>query len=160
MKKIIIITGSIFAAFLVLFIFNKVTSKGETVDFFAEVQKGEFEISVTTAGELMAEKSVDIKGPELAQGRDIRSTNIKIQDLVPEGTRVNEGDYIATLDRTELNNSLKDAQESLVERNSNIEMKMLDSAVVLNSLRDEIRNQRFVVEEAAITFRNSKYGKQ
>ena len=45
-------------------------------------------------------------------GRDIRFFNIKIQDLIPEGTVVKEGDYIATLDRTDLNNSLKDAQES------------------------------------------------
>jgi len=157
MKKTIIIAGSIFMAFLVLYIFNKVTSKGEKIDFFTEVQKGEFEISVITAGELMAEKSVDIKGPELAQGRDIRSTNIRIQDLVPEGTLVNEGDYIATLDRTELNNSLKDAQDLLTQLNSNMEMKILDSAVVLNSFRDEIKNQRFVVEEAALTLRNSKY---
>lgn len=157
MKKTIIITGSIFAAFLLLYIFNKVTSKGDTVDFFTEVSKGEFEISVTTAGELMAERSVDIKGPELAQGRDIRSTNIRIQDLVPEGTLVNEGDYIATLDRTELNNSLKDERERLTTFYSNLEMKLLDTAVSLNEYRDRIRDQHFIVSEAAITLRNSKY---
>ena len=77
-------------------------------------KKEEFEIAVTATGELMPEKSIDIKGPEFAQGRDIRSTMIKIQDLVPEGTVVNEGDYIATLDRTELNNNLKDAREWLL----------------------------------------------
>ncbi len=157
MKKTLIIFGSIFAAFLILYIFNRVTSRNEKVDFFTEVVKGEFEISVTSAGELMAEKSVDIKGPELAGGRDIRSTNIRIQDLIPEGTLVQEGDFIATLDRTELNNSLKDAQESLTQLNSYMEMKLLDSAVVLNSFRDDIKNQRFIVEEAAITLRNSKY---
>lgn len=157
MKKTLIITGSIFAAFLVLYIFNRVTSRDETIDFFTEVVKGEFEISVTTAGELMAEKSVDIKGPELAAGRDIRSTNIRIQDLIPEGTLVEEGDYIATLDRTELNNSLKDAQESLTQLNANMEMRLLDSAVVLNSFRDDIKNQQYVVEEAALTLRNSKF---
>ena len=157
MKKTIIITGSIFAAFFILYLFNRLTSKSDKVDFFTEVQKGEFEISITAAGELIAERSVDIKGPELAMGRDIRSTNIKIMDLVPEGTMVEEGDFIATLDRTELNNGLKDAREMLADRQEILDMKLLDTAIVLNDLRDEIRNQRYIVDEAAITLRNSKY---
>jgi len=158
MKKTFIITGIVVtAAFIVLYVFNKLTSKTDTSDLFTEVNKGEFEIAVTTTGELIAERSVDIKGPEFAQGRDIRSTNIRIQDLVPEGTIVKEGDYIATLDRTELNNNLKDALERLVTLETNLEVKILDTAVVLNSLRDEIKNQKFIVEEAAMTLRNSKY---
>ena len=157
MKKPLIITGSIVAAFVFLYLFNRLTSKSDTTYSFAEVQKGEFEIALTNAGELIAEKSVDIKGPELAQGRDIRSTNIRIQDLVPEGTLVKEGDYIATLDRTELNNNLKDAREQLLQLQTNREMKLLDTAIVLNDLRDQIKNQRYIVEEAAMTLRNSKY---
>ena len=157
MKKTFIITGGIIAAFFILYLFNRLTSKSDTTYSFTEVQKGEFEIAVSAAGELMPEKSVDIKGPELAQGRDIRSTNIRIQDLVPEGTLVNEGDYIATLDRTELNNSLKDELERLRTINTSLEMKLLDTAVSLNEYRDRIRDQQFVVSEAAITLRNSAY---
>lgn len=158
MKKTIIGTGIVVvAAFLVLFILNKVTSRKSTTELFTEVQKGQFEIAISSAGELMAERSVDIKGPEIAMGRDIRSSNIKIQDIVPEGTLVKEGDYIATLDRTDLNNSLKDAQENLTTRQIDMETKLLDSAVTLTGLRDGIKNQHFAVEEAAITLHNSKY---
>jgi HlyD family secretion protein len=157
MKKSLIITGSIFGAFILLFVFNKYTSKSVTNDFFAEAVNGEFEIAIPSAGELMAEKSVDIKGPELAAGRDIRSSNIRIQDLVPEGTLVKEGDFIATLDRTEFNNNLKDALETLKQLQTNREIKLLDTAIVLNDLRDEIRNQKFNVEEAAMTLHNSKF---
>ena len=84
----------------------------------------------------MAERSVDIKGPEFAQGRDIRATMIKIQDLIPEGTIVKEGDFVATLDRTELNNNLKDERERLTPFKTNFEMKLLDTAIVLNDIRD------------------------
>jgi HlyD family secretion protein len=157
MKKTFITSGSIIVAFVILYLFNRFSSKSDTANSFTEVQKGEFEIAVTSAGELIAEKAFDIKGPELAQGRDIRSTNIKIQDLVPEGTLVNKGDYIATLDRTELNNNLKDAQELLLQLQTNREMKLLDTAIVLNGLRNEIKNQRYIVEEAVMTLRNSKY---
>jgi multidrug efflux pump subunit AcrA (membrane-fusion protein) len=157
MKKAFIITSSIIVAFVILYIFNRLTSRSDTTYSFTEVQKGEFEIAITSAGELIAEKSIDIKGPELAQGRDIRSTNIRIQDLIPEGTLVNEGDYIATLDRTELNNGLKDARERLLELQRNLEMKLLDTAIVHNDLRDNIKNQRYIVEEATLALRNSKY---
>ena len=145
------------AAFILLFALNRIGPNRTTNEFYTKVQKGQFEISVISAGELLAEKSVDIKGPEIAMGRDIRFFNIKIQDLIPEGTLVKEGDYIATLDRTDLNNSLKDAQDLLTTRQTNLDMKLLDSAVVLNDLRDGIKNQRFIVQEAAMTLHNSKY---
>jgi HlyD family secretion protein len=158
MKKTLITTGSIFAvAFILLFALTRFTSGKNKTELYTEVQKGQFEISVTIAGELTAEKSMDIKGPEIALGRDIHFMNIKIQDLIPEGTLVREGDYVATLDRTELANNLKDAQELLKTRQTALDMKLLDTAVVLNDLRDEIRNQNFTVEEAEMTLHNSKY---
>lgn len=157
MRKTTLIAGGIFAALIILYLFNRLTSKSSTVNLFTEVKKGDFEISIISSGELMAERSVDIKGPEFAQGRDIRSVHIKIQDLVPEGTMVNKGDFIATLDRTEFNNDLKDQLEDLTARKLRLELKLLDTAIVLNDLRDQIRNQTFNVTEAEITFRNSKY---
>lgn len=158
MKKTFIITGIVVVtAFIVLYVFNKLTSRTDTSDLFTETNKGEFEIAVTATGELIAERSVEIKGPEFAEGRDIRSTNIRIQDLVPEGTMVKEGDFVATLDRTELNNNLKDAYVFLAQLQTNLEMKLLDTGIVLNENRDGIKNQIFIVEEATLTFRNSKY---
>jgi HlyD family secretion protein len=158
MKRTLIITGIVVVtSFILLFVFNTLTTKKDKDSLFAEVQKGDFEIALSITGELVAEKSIEIQGPEFSQRRDIRSTNIRIQDLVPEGTIVKQGDYIATLDRTELNNNLKDEKERLETFKTNLEMKILDTAVVLNGLRDEIKNQESRVEEAAMTFRNSKY---
>jgi multidrug efflux pump subunit AcrA (membrane-fusion protein) len=158
MKKTLVITGIVVVASLILlFVFNRITSKKNVDELFTEVQRGEFEIALNATGELIPERSMDILGPNFAQSRNIRSRDIKIQDLIPEGTEVSKGDYIATLDRTELDNSLKDQKERLVTFEANLEMKLLDSAVVLNALRDGIRNQKFIVEEAAITLRNSKY---
>lgn len=158
MKRTIIFTGiGIVVAFLILFVFNRITSRSDTSNLFAEVQEGDFEIALSVAGELMAENSIDIQGPEFAQRRDVRARNIKIQDLIPEGTIVNKGDYIATLDKTELDNSLKDQQERLTTLLTNLDMKKLDTAIVQNSLRDDIKNQEFVVEEAKMTLHNSKY---
>ncbi len=170
MKKKIIIFSSIFLALIALFVFNKMTSgKGET-ELFSEVKRGMFEITVTNSGELLAEKSFDIKGPDIFQqmmqrgpgggGRNqpnMRIMELKIQDIVPEGTIVNTGDYIAQLDRSSYSNTLKDAQDQLKTYESNVEMKILDTAVTLTNLRDEIKNQRYQVEEAKITLDQSKY---
>ncbi len=158
MKKKLILTGtSLIGAFLLLYVFTKITSKNNTPELYTKVQNGEFVISVTVVGQLIAENSIDINGPAFGQRRDIRSRHIKIQDLIPEGTIVNKGDYVAELDRTELENTLKDQSEVLKTLQTKIEMKKLDTTVVLNALRNGIRNQRFVIEEAGITFRNSKY---
>lgn len=83
--------------------------------------------------------------------------DIRITDLVPEGTEVKTGDYVATLDRTTFDNTLKDEYERLITQETNLEMKMLDTAVTLSNLRDNIKNLRFSVEEAQITLQQSKY---
>lgn len=159
MKKTIIITSIVIVVTLaVLLIFNKLTtSKREINNLFAEAMFGKFEISITTTGELIAENSIDIKAPEFTQSRNVRVSNIKITDLVPEGTIVKEGDYVATLDRTEFENSLKDARERLVTLYSNLEMAILDTALTMTNMRDQIINQIHAVEEAEINLRNSKY---
>ncbi|MCX6329344.1 MAG: efflux RND transporter periplasmic adaptor subunit [Bacteroidia bacterium] len=158
MKKTLVITGIIVVITIIgLIIFNKIVSRSETAGLFTEVNKGKFEITILTTGELIAENSIDIKGPAFSQGRDIHSTNIKITDLIPEGTTVNEGDYVATLDRTELENSLKDARERLTSLQTQLEVLLLDTALTMNNIRDQISNQTHTVREAEITLRNSKY---
>lgn len=158
MKKSIIIAGSVAAvAIIALIIYGAVRSGSDLTSLYAEAKKGDFDIIVTTTGELQAKKSADIFGPDFSQSRNIRAMDIKITDMVPEGTEVKAGDYVATLDRTSFDNSLKDEKERLVTYENNLEMKILDTAVNLSNLRDNIKNLRFNVEEAQITLEQSKY---
>ena len=158
MKKTLVITIVVVSvAIIALFVFNKIVSKKGNDDLFAKAIKGDFEIAITASGELEAENSVDIKAPEIARGRDFHASELKISDLIPEGTEVKEGDYIATIDKTQLDNTLKDERERLSTYRTNLEMKKLDTAVVLTGLRDAIRNQKHTVEEAEITLKNSKF---
>ena len=187
MKKILII-GGIVVAVIALIVFTNLISKKNIINTYAEVKKGSFEISVSNSGELIAEKSLDVKGPEIGQatnqsdnqggnqrgnqgggggrqggggggggGSDMRAMDLKIQDIVPEGTIVKEGDYIARLDKSSYTNTLKTELDNLATLESNLQMKILDTAVVLTNLRDDIKNQVFVVEEAAIVLDQSKF---
>ena len=158
MKRTIIITGIlVVAAIIILVVIGKVSAKKDISNLYAEAKKGQFDIIVTTTGELQAENSTDIKGPEITQSRNIRAADIKITDMVAEGTEVKEGDYVATLDRTAFDNTLKDELERLTTFQTNLEVKILDTAVTLSNLRDNIKNLRFTVEEAEITLQQSKF---
>jgi multidrug efflux pump subunit AcrA (membrane-fusion protein) len=170
-RKFIIIITSIIIAIITLIAFNKLSFKKKVVSTYSEVKKGLFVISITNTGELIAERSVDIKGPEIRQstdqgsnqqGRQTRGSNIyamdlKIQDMVPEGTTVKEGDYIAQLDKSSYENTLMSEVENLKTLQSDLEMKILDTAVTLTNMRDDIKNQEYEVEEAEITLAQSKY---
>jgi hypothetical protein len=157
-RTVLIIAGIIVVvAVIAMIIISKASAKKDISTLYATVEKGQFDILVTTTGELQAEFSTDIRGPEMTQSRNIRSQDIKIQDLVPEGTEVKEGDFVASLDKTTFDNSLKDELERLETMNTSYQMKLLDSAVSLSNLRDAIKNQVFSVEEASITVDQSKY---
>jgi len=159
MKKTIIITALIVvitSAGLILFV-NLTSGRGLEMMNFTEANSGTFEISVSNTGELVAENYIDIKGPDIVQNMNFRASNVKITDIVPEGTLVKKGDYVATLDRSSFSNTLKDEMEILKKFNTDLEMKILDTAVVLSALRDDIRNQQFIVEEASIVVDQSRF---
>lgn len=181
MKKTIIISGLVVCLTIIaLVIFNKVASKIKDSDLITEAKLGNFDITVSATGELYAEHSLDINAPEMVDrnqgqnqmrggggaaghgmagvgGNQIRLAPLRIQDLVPEGTVVKKGDYIAQLDRSEYDNSMKDDLDRLKTQQTDLEMRILDSAVTLTSLRDDIKNQIAAVAEAEMKFRNSKY---
>ncbi|MBO7522484.1 MAG: efflux RND transporter periplasmic adaptor subunit [Bacteroidales bacterium] len=156
-KKIITIACVAAAALLALIIIGKKSTKNANTNLFGSASYGAFDIIVTTTGELEAENSVDITGPSLMNSRRMRMSQFEITDLVPEGTEVKAGDYVASLDRTSFENTLKDEQESLQTLLSNLDVTALDTAVTLSNLRDQIINYRYSVEEAEITLQQSTY---
>lgn len=168
-KKSIITILVIGVTIIALVVFNNVASRVDDSNQITEAKLGNLDITISGTGELFAEHSVEIKAPEMIQrnqggqgghgggGGDIRLAPLRIQDLVPEGTIVKTGDYIAQLDRTEYDNTMKDDLDRLKNYETNLEMMILDSAVTLTALRDEIKNQKATVSEREMTFRNSKY---
>lgn len=163
--KLILIIAGIIIAIAGLAIFDSFFSKKDLSDSITEAQEGTFEISLTASGELIPEKSIDILGPTLPDNNNrrhnrhsrVHASNLEIEDIVPEGTIVNKGDYVAQLDRTVYDNNLKDQIEKLDEMERNLQMKVLDTAVVLTNLRDALKNQAFAVEEAQIALKLSEF---
>ncbi len=158
MKRTIIITSIIVVvAVIAMIVISNLTNREDLSTLFAEVQQGDFEVVVTTTGELQAEVSTDIKGPEGLASRNMRFGSIKISDLVPEGTEVKAGDYVATLDRSSVDNTLKDELDRLESLQTDLLKKQLDTTISLGNLRDDLLNLKFNMEEAEITLEQSKY---
>lgn len=121
-----------------------------------EVKRGNFDVRVTVTGELQAKSSVKIEAPQ-KELRDIRIWEISIASIVPEGTVVDAGDVVATLEETEVVNKLRDIEEEIEKEQGDIEKAKIDSSLELRSQRDKIVNLKYAMEEAEITLEQSKY---
>lgn len=111
-------------------------------------KRGRFVVSVITTGELQAKKSIEIKGPEMARAANI--WQMKISNLVAEGTVVKVGSFVAELDRSEIAQKLKDSELSVQKFQSQFDQAILDSVLELSKARDEIVNLRYTLEEKKI----------
>lgn len=131
------------------------TRKGIGENISVEVMRGDFLIEVVTTGELEAKNSEFIQGPQAL--RTVGLWNVQISDLVPEGTIVDSGDYVATLDRSEISSRLKDIQSELEKLESQFIRTRLDTTLELRNARDDLRNLKFALEEKEIILEQSKY---
>src|SRR4051812_33407140 len=115
----------------------------------APVKQGEFKVTVTSTGELRANKFVTVTGPAGAQQVNVYQT--KIANIVPEGTVVKEGDFIAELDRQPAATRLTDVQLSLTKAQAEYTTAMLDSTSNLSIAREDVRTAEYTLEEKKIS---------
>ena len=158
MKKrtiIAIVVPTVLIVALVLY--SALSGKEKEVVLETEVEQGTFEIAVMVTGELQAIRETEIKAPSQLRSRNLRIRSVKIQDLIPEGTVVDSGQWVATLDRSEADNSLKDILDNLEQKESEYMRTKLDTTMQLRELRDQLFNLKFAMEEAEITLEQSQF---
>lgn len=131
------------------------SSQSEGVVLTTKVQKGPFFSEVVTSGELAAKNSVRIYGPR--EIRNYRINEVKIQDLIAEGTLVEKGGYVGKLDPSQLSNARKDVQNEYDKTESQFLQARLDTAIELRAKRDELRNLKFALEEREIEVKYSEF---
>ncbi len=156
MKKNNIIFLSIATIIIIVIIWSATGSDNSMADNVkVPVSFGTFEISVSTTGELEAKSSEKIMGPQNI--RNVRMFNIKIESIVPDGTVVDSGDWVATLDRTELEGKIKDRETELEQLESTYIKTQLDTSLELRNARNELINLKFNMEEIKIELELSIY---
>jgi multidrug efflux pump subunit AcrA (membrane-fusion protein) len=154
MKKIITSVSLVVLAVAAYFYFSN-SSSSVNSDVLVKPTIGEFKVTVVNSGELKAKKSIDIVGPNNA--RAVRIWDMKISKLIPEGTVVDSGAFVAELDKSEIMNKIKDREIEITKLESQFKQSKLDSALELSQQRDNLDNLSFNLEEKKLLIEQSKY---
>ncbi len=133
--------------------------KGETdlSQITVNVQRGTFNAVIFSSGQLESEKSESIEIPEKLKDRNLRIYELTITDMVEEGTWVDSGSYVATLDHKAVEEQLKAAQDEMDKTLSEYEDSKIDSNLNLSNQRDLIVNARLDLAEKKIIMEESVY---
>ncbi len=126
------------AAILFIVIIWIITGSGPESESTVKVpvKSGKFDITVTTTGELEAKSSEKIMGP--VRLREFRIWEVKINHIIPDGTVVDSGNYVASLDDSELSNKMKDQEIEIEKLETQYIKTQLDTTLELRTTRDNL----------------------
>ena len=155
-KNAIILSLSFIVLVALIWYFSSSTVETSNT-IMVEVERGTFVIDVTTTGELEARSSEDIQGPNPNALRNARIHRYMIEDIVPDGTVVDSGQWVATLDRSDLQNKITDQELEVEKLETQFVKTQLDTTLTLRATRDELINLQFSLEEKQIVVDQSIY---
>jgi multidrug resistance efflux pump len=153
MNKKLYIAGGVILLGL-LYLFFKPGKKEEEITVFVKSDK--FEVSITTNGELAAKSSVKIAGPSGGMRR-LNLWNVKISDLIPEGTKVDSGDHVASLDKSDILGKLKDIELEIQKIESQYLQTKLDTMLNLRASRSGLVTLGYEFKDAEIRLEQSQF---
>ncbi len=120
------------------------------ISLSSRVKQGKFEVIVISTGELKAKNQTEITAP----GSDLQEsqiyTDLKIEDLIQEGTVVKAGDYVASLEKNPILTKLTEFSLEAQKKTSESNQAKLDTTLTLRDARDELYNLKFAVEQAKL----------
>ncbi len=154
-KRIFILSGLLVP--ILIFAFFSRSRNSIDLEITCKVMQGPVEVKIHTSGQLKSENSENIILPAVLSSQNVRIYEIKITDLIEEGTVVDSGQYIATLDHKVIEEVLTAARLELETAASTIEDAKLDSNLSLSNYRDLIVNSKSDVEEQKIVLAESVY---
>ena len=155
-KNVFILLGLLVVVIAVVWYFSS-TSNTVSNAIIVKAKTGKFVIDVTTTGELEARSSEDIRGPNPIGLRNARIWQLRIEDIIPDGTVVDSGQWVATLDRSDLENKIKDQDLDVEKLQTQFLKTQLDTSMTLRAARDELVNLKYALEEKKITVDQSIY---
>jgi multidrug efflux pump subunit AcrA (membrane-fusion protein) len=154
-RNIFFIIISVIIIVVIFFASNLNKETTEDLEIVTQAKKGTFKIEITSAGELDAKNSVNIEGPFGL--RRARIWEVKIEDLVDEGTVVEKGDYVGSLDASELSDRIENEENDLLQSTSEYTQAKLDTALELRKERDNLINLKYEIEQNRIALEQSQY---
>ncbi len=152
-QKIILISTSSLVLLLMLAGFFK----AKPVSVIHTVKKEDFEAIIACKGEIQSEKAVFITIPDVFGDRTLELWETQIKDLIPEGSIVKKGDYVALLDQGRIKQLKESTEETLKKVLFNYNDEKIDSAVDLVALRNGLEQFVFDLELKRIEMEQAVY---
>jgi len=156
-KNIILGICLLSVALLGGYYYNQPAQGNASQEILATVKEGSFDVFVTSTGELKAKNLTEIMapGPELQQSGIY--SELKIEDLIQEGTVVKAGDYVASIEKNPILSKMSDAGLEVDKKTSEFNQATLDTTLTLREARDELYNLKFAVEQARLEKEQSRF---
>lgn len=158
MKKSIVYGILMLALTATAYFILKPEESTSKANLFAPSKKSNFLVSVSATGELKAKKSTMIRGPQGMRSAQIYNTTIK--DIIPEGTLVKKGDFVASLDKSELATKIQNVQTEIEKENTKLEQIKIDTTIQMKGIRDQIADQIFNMAQEELEIERNKYEPQ
>ncbi len=102
------------------------------------VSTGPFELALEVKGEIQGKNAIIISLPDELKHSDLRIYQVKLKDIVEEGTLVHAGGYVATLDAAEITQQMQNNNEDLQKHLAELNDAKIDSSIQLTKLREEL----------------------
>jgi HlyD family secretion protein len=122
--------------------------RGSAVLVTATAQRGELVIDISTTGQVEAVKSRSVARQRTGWSWDA----VQIAQMVPEGSVVKEGDFLAQLDRTAADQQLEQAENSLLNARAELARQQAESAGRLAELESARLNQEYSFEQTKLRY--------
>ena len=122
-----------------------------------KVKSGPFELSLEVKGEIQGKNAIVISLPDELKHNDLRIYQLKIKDMVEEGTAVKAGDWVATLDAAEITQQIQNNQQDLDKRRAELNDAKIDSSIQLTVLREELGEFKYDLEYKKLELEQAQY---
>lgn len=157
MKRVKIFGLILSLGFLALIVFTFLKRDKPKEQAYVQAELSDFVVDIETKGEVVAGSSVSIYMPDIFFTDKIGMYEIKITDIVPEGTFVKKGDYLATLDHSVVDKEIEEEQTNIDKLLEQLDVAKLDSTVRLSEQRNKITQAADNLEEKKLLLEQSKY---
>ncbi len=152
-RKAILITSVIVFLIIAIVIFGGVKRSMNVY----KVKRENFEALISCKGEIQSEKAVLINIPDIFGDRTLEIYETQMKDLIPEGSIVKKGDYVALLDQGRIKQLKENNIEALKKMLFNFNDAKIDSAVELVAFRDNIEQFGFDLQYKKVELEQSVY---
>lgn len=121
------------------------------------VRRGNFDKYISTKGEIQGKEAFFITISDIFKDNDLQVWGLTIKDMVPEGTILKKGDWVATLDQANINQRIQTNREEIDRRQAWLNDAKIDSAISLTRLRQQLQELGYDLQYRQLELEQAQY---